>query len=304
MEDNQMVQFTEQEFESINARVREVIRERPINDVIPFLPVKPSKEHIFLGAHEMPEVIEGADFSYDLRNYPARSETGVKCTFLTYPVKITATDLDISSSAGFESLLMTAEIEGASQMAKKIEGVITHGSTLRGSKGLCNYSGLGSYGSDAKKALTTALNFQSQLEGAISVIRSKHILPPYTLIWTPGIPAQLRGSTISGLQGEYAHFKETYLEGGVIGRVVETDSICTDANGDSETLAVGTQCFIVAKFGEPYNYVAEPYGLHRDGINKEFDSDIGYATKWAGAFAYKNADSVCIVTGLTTASAY
>ena len=299
-----MVKFTVQEFESIDARVREVIRERPINALIPFKPVKPAKEHKFLGAHEMPEVIEGADFSYDLRNYPARSETGVKCTFLTYPVKITATDQDISSSAGFESLLMTAEIEGASQMAKKIEGVITHVSLVRGSKGMCNYAGLGSFGDDGAKALTTALNFQVQLEGAISTIRSAHILPPYDLIWTPGIPAQLRGSTISGLKGEMAHFKENYLDGGVIGRVIETDSICTDSNGDPATLGTATQCFILAKFGEPYNYVAEPYGLHRDGINKEFDSDIGYATKWAGAFVNKTSAAVCIVTGLTTSAAY
>ena len=299
-----MVQFTEQEFESINKVVRAVIRERPINDVIPFKPVKPSKEHIFLGAHEMPEVIEGADFSYDLRNYPARSETGVKCTFLTFPVKITATDQDISSSAGIESLLMTAEIEGASQMAKKIERVITHGSDKRGSLGMCNYAGLLSFGTDANKALTTAHNFQVQLQGALSAIRANHILPPYTLIWTPGIPSQLRGSNISGLQGEYSHFKETYLEGGMISRVIETDSICTSAAGKFAALSTSNQCFVVAKFGEPYNYVAEPYGLHRDGINKEFDADIGYATMWAGAFANKNSKAVCLVTGLTTASAY
>lgn len=299
-----MVKFTEQEFESIDKKVREVIRERPINRIVPFKRVKPSKEHKWLGAHEMPEVLEGADFSYDLRNYPARTETGTKNVFLTYPVKITATDVDISASAGIESLLMTAEIEGASQMAKKIESVITHGSKKRGSKGMCNYTGRGRVGADGDKDLTTYGNFFNMLESGIAEIRSKHILPPYKLIWTPGIPAELRGNWVSGMKNEYDQFEETYIQGGVIDEVVETDSICTDSNGDPADLTTSNQTFIVAKFGEPYNYVAESYGLHRDGINKEFDSDIGYATKWAGAYAYKHAGAISITTGLTTTNAY
>ena len=301
-----MVKLTKAEFESIDKKVKEVLREPPILGLLSRKPSDPGKkEHAFLSASDMPEVRKGADFSYDMRNYPLRTETGVKLTYLTYPVKISRSDIDASSSYGIESLLTTAEIEGNSVIAKEIEEVVTHGSIERKSKGMCNYDNLLTYGDNSKKALTAFGNFFSQLEGAISTIRSEHIKPPYDLIWTPGIPAELRGNWISGVKNEYEQFKETYLEGGVIGSVSDTDAIATTSAGKrQETLSTTTQCFIVAKLGEPYNYIAESYPLHRDGINKEFDSDIGYALEWAGGFIPKNTKAICLITGLETSTAY
>ncbi len=305
-----MVRLTRQELKSIDDIVKRVLREPPILEAFGIRQVANGKrEHMFLSASDMPTSNIGADFSYDARNYPMRIPTGTKLTFITFPVQIKRTDIDASESAGIESLAVTAEIEANAAIMKDVEDVVLHGNNARGSKGMCNYDGLNHYGADASKALTTHGSFFTQLEGAISQVRENHIKPGsegYDLIISPGIFPELRNNWVTGIYNEYKQFKETYTEGPapVIGNIIETDEICTDSNGNATGCFTDTQGFIVGKLGQPNNYIAESYELHRDLIPGEFESDVNYALRWAGGFIPKEPKALCLVTGLTTTTAY
>ena len=295
--------ITEEQWRAVDSLVNAALREDPVFEVFPGkMTRKGDHEYRFAEALKWKHVEIGDKFGYQEKNRPARDFATSKITQITVPVLVEGEEFANSEPL---SLITEVEIEGNDYLNELIEEVIFHGATGNASKGLCNYAGVGSFGTDANKALTTFGNTFIQLEGAMNVIRAQHIKGPYTMFVTPGIMTELRGNWISGIKNEYEQFKETYLDNGIIERVIETDAISTSAAGLATPLTNATQGMVIAKMGVQNGFVVQSYTKHRDAIpNKPFESDLSYALRWGGGYVPKRAESVCIVTGLATTNAY
>jgi len=292
--------ITQAEWEKVDEIVAKYLREDPVFKKIPIKPAPKGKHVIrYVRAKDMAITEIGEDFFYRERNRPIREEFTAKVAYLTKPVFVKRTEIDASSSTPLTSLLASAEIEARAAFMEDIENTVFHGQPeyCSDSEGMCNYTGREQYGSDGSKALTTFGNFAVQMQGALSAIRDDHIKPPYIVFWTPGIPRELAGNWASGVYNELEQVKKTY-DSSIISDWVETDAI-VDA-----TLSTSNQVFMVAKLGAEFGYISEVYPIHRDGIDKPFDSDVAYALRTALTYIPKQSKAVCVVTGLTTTSAY
>lgn len=296
----------ESQWAALDKMIASILREDPVFQILPSVNVgKGRREVDYAKPVDVDYGNDGIDFNYIDRNAIIRDFNSAKITYKTLPVHISEVDLDASGSQGLMSLLAQAEVDVRSKMLEFMAKIIFHGSTKRGSTGMVNFTGVNT--SAAAGAWTTVGNFFIDLETAISSIRSAHIMPPYTLIMTPGIPAELRGNNISaagGYKNEWVAFKDIYMTTkdaalGVIGDLHVSDVIY---NG---TLAANTQCFALFKNSPDCVYVAESYGLQRARIPRKYwEGDIEYALRWAGGFIPKNPDAVYYVTAGTTATIY
>jgi hypothetical protein len=295
--------ISEEQWLAVDSLVNAALREAPVFEAFPSkMTRKGDHEYRYAEALKWKAVEIGDKFGYDERNRPARNFATSKITQITVPVLVEGEEFANSDPL---SLITEVEIEGNDFLNELIEEVVFHGATGNASKGLCNYAGVGSFGTDGNKTLSTLGNTFIQLEGAMNIVRAQHIKGPYTLFITPGIITEMRGNWVSGIKNEYEQFKETYLDKGIIDKVIETDSIATSSAGLSVALSTSTQGMVVAKMGVQNGFVVQSYTKHRDAIpNKPFESDLSYALRWGGGYVPKRAESVCIVTGLATTTAY
>lgn len=300
---------SDREWEAVDEKVAELLHEPYILSALPKLSIQGAKKAIeYYRALELKIYKEGHKFDYEAKNTMARSVDKKPITRVTIPIHIDAQDNNLSQTEGIESLLVTMELEAEKWMQDRQSHIVFHGSgKVGGSEGMTNFNGLAT--SAAAGNWTTPGNFFIDLETAISSLRSNKVLPPYTLIMTPGIPAELRGNNISaagGYQNEWKTFLDIYCNF-IDQREIPTliDEIyVTDAILDA-TLATGNQCFLLFK-NEPNSiYVAESDPVSRMITpNTKFESDIDYVKIWGGCFIPKNPDAVYLVSAGTTGSAY
>jgi len=297
---------TEEQWAMVDKQVTELLHEPYILPAIPHkMGIPLSKVVKYSKAVDVKIAVTGDKFDYSGMNVPSRKWNEMPVVRKTIPIFIDHQDNDLSSNLGVQSLLVQEEIEAQKQMYDYITEIIFHGrpKEVPGSEGMCNFTGISSHA--AVGTWTTAQDFLKDLETAISSLRAAHILPPFTLIITPGALAEMRASTIANIGNELAEFKKTYVPG-VIDQIYDTDAICTDgATGLKATLTTSTQCFLLFKNSPNVLYVEETEGIGRKNLkNQKFDEDIAYAKIWGGCFIPKNVDGIYLCYSGDSTTAY
>lgn len=277
--------------------------------IIPELPHMPGETGVkvvkYAKAVDLKKHNTGDKFDYDIFNVPNRIWNSKPVIRQSVPILIDHQDNDLSSRLGVQSLLIQEELEANKYMWDLITEDIFHGrpAEVPGSEGMCNFTGISSH--SATGTWTTAQDFLKDLETAISSLRTAHIMPPFTLIVTPGVLAEMRASTIANIGNELAEFKKTYMPG-VIDKLFDTDAICTDgATGLKVALTTSTQCFLLFKNDVNICYVAttEPIG-RKNAVNKKFEEDIAYIKTAGNVFIPKQVDGIYLCYSGDTTTAY
>jgi len=252
-------------------------------------------------------VNHGLKYDYQDRNTFAREESTEVVDSITIPIHIDYQDYVGASLAGIQSLLVDAEVESLKSMQDEIDKTILFGNSKAGNAGMTNFSGINS--SAAAGVWTTAGNFFADVNTALSTLRAARVLPPYSIVATPGIKNEILGGNLAAA-GNYTnelevfnrlYFQSTGKVGGnaIFDKIVWTDKLI---NG---TLGTANQAFIVFKNNPMYVYIAQVDGIHRKLIPHErFEEDIDYALCWSGCFIPKRDDAVYLVHTGTTTTAY
>jgi len=303
---------TEREWKGVDKQVAQLMREPIVYQRLPSgMQVGKGKNKAeYYQATDVFYVNEGNRFSYEDKNTGARKIRDAIITYLTLPIHIDEKDIDASSGEGITPLLVQMEVECRAKMQEKIQHVILHGSEHTGAKGICTFQAAEetTYRFAATKAWATALDFEIELELARALLRAAHIMPPYKLWMTPGVAPELRQNVTSGMSDwrkllqDWMHYGVITGETGkqplvpTIDEIVETDALYDGV------LSISEQAFLLWKDDINCNYVAEAYSIHRANIpGKEFEGDIDYALRWAGAFIPKNPKgAVYVYSGDTT----
>jgi len=305
-----IVHYSDVEWKAIDKKVAELMREPITFDIMGSTNVgMGAYEFEFFQATDINKITHGQEYSYDKKNVPGRIRRTNKIDRITIPIHVSEQRIKTSGRAGITNLLASIEIEGSAQLKEEIEKTVYLGDATSLALGMTNFTGLNT--SVAAGAWTTNLNFIADLETALSSLRSAHILPPYTLIMTPGIPGTLRANEVSagaGYQTEWQTFLENYMNQGMldkvampqlIDRVVFSDKIVNAA------LTTANQAFILFKNDINCCYVGLADAPHRKITpNKMFEGDVDYALCAGLCYIFKNPDAVYYVTGGATDSAY
>ncbi len=304
---------TIEQWQVVDKLVGELMHEPYIIPTLPHMSVESGIHKVkYAKATDVKIANTGNKFDYDIMNVPSRIWNEKPIVRKTIPILLDHQDNDLSSKVGVQSLLVQEELEANKQMFDYITDIIFHGAVeVPGSEGMCNFTGLTKAAASA--AWTTAKNFAIDLEIGLSALREKKILPPYTIIMTPGIPAELRGNWIDNIGNEWMKsFVEIYLKsfdqlesGVLINAAFVTDAICTGASGKKETLSTDNQCFLLYKSDPTVCYVAESETIGRKNIpSKKFEEDIVYAKIWGGCFIPKFPDGIYLCYSGDTTTAY
>lgn len=306
---------TEEQWAIVDKLVTELMHEPYILPAFPHMTgTSGAKKIKYAKAVDLKFHVTGDKFDYDFSNVPSRKWNEKPVIRESVKILIDHQDNDLSSKLGVQSLLVQEELEANKFMYDLITEAIFHGkpAEVPNSEGMCNFTGISSH--SATGTWTTAQDFLTDLETAISSLRTAHIMPPYNLVMTPGIPAEMRASTIANIGNEWKEFLDIYCKiidksniPVIIDRLFITDAICTDgATGLKEELAIDTQCFLLFKNDPNVFYITETESIGRKNASSgvKFDEDISYVKIWGGVFIPKNVDGIYLCYSGDTTTAY
>lgn len=304
---------TEEQWAVVDKLVTELMHEPYILPDFPHMTYqKGAKTVKYPKAVDVKIGVYGDKFDYSIYNVPNRKWNSKPVVRRTIPILIDHQDNDLSSQLGVQSLLVQEELEANKEMYDNISEIIFHGKPdeVPGSEGMVNFTGISS--NSAAGTWTTAQDLLKDLETAISSLRTAHILPPYSLILTPGVPAEMRASTIANIGNEWKEFLEIYMNFSgqvqtpvIIDKLYVTDAITTDGSGNKVTLSTSTQCFVLFKNDPNILYIAETEGISRKNtVDRKFEEDITYVKIWGGCFIPKNVDGIYLCYSGDTTTAY
>jgi len=305
---------TEEQWADVDKLVTELMHEPYILPSLPHMKyTKGAKVVKYAKAVDVKIGVYGDKFDYSIYNVPNRKWNSKPVVRRTIPILIDHQDNDLSSKLGVQSLLVQEELEANKELFDNISEIVFHGrpGEVPGSEGMCNFTGMSSHA--ATGTWTTAQDLLTDLETAISSLRAAHILPPYSLILTPGIPAEMRASTIANIGNEWKEFLDIYMNFSgkvetpvILDKLYVTAAICTDgATGLKATLATNTQCFLLFKEDPNVFYIAETEPIGRKNtVDRKFEEDITYVKLWGGCFIPKNVDGIYLCYSGDTTTIY